>query len=99
MQKAGRYRVDYSVAISSDVQGKEIESAIMIGGVAQTKGTSHSESGIGGGGKPIQLSGHAIFDLNANDQISLCAANHTDTSDLTMQHASMVVQMVGGSNP
>ena len=95
--KAGRYRVDYSISASSDVQGKEIEAGIMIGGVTQTKGTSHAESGIGGGGKPNVLAGHAIFDLAVNDQISLCLANHTDDTDLQMNHANMTVQMVGGT--
>ena len=93
--KAGRYLVNWSMSISCASANQEIEGAVMVGGTASTKGTAHGNMITAN--SPITISGTLILDLAANAQLSLGLANHTGTTDVVLNHASMTATMVGGT--
>ena len=92
---AGKYLATYAISINADgVAQKEIESDIMINGTETGLATSHSETGIGAD-RPQTNAGTAILTLAANDVVSLGVANHTDTTDIVVEHVSMTLVKVG----
>lgn len=94
---SGMYRIDYSIsAKTTSVANKEVESAIMINGVAQLKGTAHAEVSPGGSNRPETISGHGIFYLNStSNKVSLAISNHNDGTDIVVEHASLVIERIG----
>lgn len=92
---AGKYRVCWSMSLQATVTSTEIEGAVMLNSVAQTKGTAHAEVSIGGVNRPETIAGSLILNLAANDLVSLGVSNHTDTSSVNLQHASLTLHRVG----
>jgi hypothetical protein len=87
---AGKYFITWSIsAKTSAVANKEVEGAIMIGGVASTVGTAHAEVSPGGSNRPETISGNGVFTLAVDDLVSLAVANRTDTTDIVVEHVSL----------
>lgn len=97
VSKAGRYKIDYSMSLlTASVANKTIEGFIMIDGTRQAPGTSHAEVSPGGSNRPETVSGTAIINLTANQQISLGIHNHDDGTDVVVNHGSLTTFLMGG---
>ena len=97
VDKAGLYKIDWSVSIAQNSPGAaiECEQGIMIDGVAQAEGRTHRT--IANSSDTGASAGTAILDLAANKQISLYVANATNNTNIDVEHANVTVTMVGGT--
>jgi len=91
---AGKYKVDYSLAVYTTVANNEIESAVMINSSAQANTTSHTEAMTANA--PMSMSGTGILNLAVDDVVNLAVSNHTASNNITVQHANLTLVMVGG---
>lgn len=87
---AGKYRIDWSMTIDSTSANDELEGGFMVNGTAQGNATSHSSVSASSEGEALAASG--IVTLAANDQVSLCVRNMTAIRDITVEHASLVIE-------
>lgn len=90
---AGRYKLVWSVSGQATAANTEFEGAVMLNGTAQTKGTGHSTMVTAN--KTVCQGGVLLLDLAVDDLLSLSMANHTGTTNFTMEHASLVAERVG----
>lgn len=89
---AGVYLLNWSLSVhTSGVSNKEAEGSIMINGVAQNKATAHATVSPGGSNRPVVITASGFFNLAVDDLVSLALANHTDTTDFIMEHASLTI--------
>lgn len=89
---AGKYKVDYSISVTTASANQEIETSVMINSTAQTVCTAHSENITAN--KPINLGGTGILTLAVNDVVKFCVANHTATNNVTVNHANITLLRV-----
>jgi hypothetical protein len=92
---AGRYKICLSVAMSTTAAGDEVAATVAINGTASE--TAHAHGTVVTAGSAICVSGTTILDLAANDQISFAVQNHSAVRDITVAHANMTIEMVGGT--
>jgi hypothetical protein len=91
---AGKYRIVWSMSVSSTVNN-ELEGTIIVSGAANTSLASMSIMGTAN--KPIVLSGSGIVSLGATDTVALAVLNNTATNNIVIDHMTMTISMVGGS--
>lgn len=94
VNKAGVYEVIISASISNSGINDSVGIAVMVNGTAQTAGHAHAT--LGNANTQSSLSTSYILNLSANDQISLGVVNHSGTTNLDLQHASITLKMIGG---
>ncbi len=94
VDKAGVYEVIISASISDAGINDTVGIAVMVNGTAQTAG--HAQATLGTANTQSSLSTSYILNLSANDQISLGVVNHSGTTNLDLQHASITLKMIGG---
>jgi hypothetical protein len=91
---AGKYKVDYSIAVYTASANQEIESEVMINSTAQDNTSNHMNSMTAN--RPVSMSGTGILALAVNDVVKISLSNHTSTEDIVVQHANLTLVMVGG---
>lgn len=91
--KAGKYLVNYSMAVKTASAGQEIEGEVMINGAPQDNTSNHAETMSAN--KAMGLGGTGILTLALNDVVSLSVSNHTATTDIVVEHANMTLLMIG----
>jgi hypothetical protein len=85
----GKYVINYSLSILSSSANQEVETTIMVNGIASTELSAHTEAtGIS---KPYCLSGSAVLSLAVGDVIQFGVSNHTGTNNLIVQHATLSI--------
>jgi len=90
--RAGRYFIVYNVAAEvASVSNKEMETHILINNVEQAQGSGHALLSPGGSGRPEMSGGSGTFVLAANDLISVGILDHTDNTDIVVQHTSLSI--------
>lgn len=92
---AGKYICNWSMAIESASAADEVEAGVMVNGTASDKGTSHTT--VASASKSSAVAGSLMLELSANDQVSLFVRNHTAGRDITVEHASMLLDRKIGS--
>lgn len=97
VDKAGRYKVEWSLSISQNSPSSAIEckQGIMVNGTAQSKGAAQRT--ISNATDVGASASSAIFDLAENDQISLFVQNLTNTTNIDVEQANLTIIMVGGT--
>ena len=93
--KAGRYSVVYNISAYAGTLDEWDGGTMINGAVSTTDGGSHSTTGVASSATAI--SGSAILDLAANDQVSLYVSNHSTATDITVEHVNLTITMVGGT--
>jgi hypothetical protein len=93
--RAGRYAINWSMAVQSSTANDEFEGAITINNTANTTTACHAT--LVKANASVCLSGGAVLDLAANDVISVAVLNHTTNRDIMVEHVTVTVVMVGGT--
>lgn len=93
--KAGRYKINFAISMTTSNAQEEVAGAIAINGTATE--VAHAHSTVVKANASIQICGNAIIDLAANDQISLAVQNHDSTASIVISHASITIEQVGGT--
>jgi len=90
---AGYYMCFYTVCM--DTNGTdEIETAVMIDGVAQGKGTGHTT--ISAAAKAVELAGMLFASLTVGQEVSLAVRNISSTNNITVEHVNLIIFRIGG---
>lgn len=92
VDRGGTYLVTWSMTIDTNTAADEVEGGIMIDGVAQSNGTSHTTVSVANDGSAIAAS--ALFTLNALQQISFFIRNHTGARDIIVEHVSLTAVLI-----
>jgi hypothetical protein len=93
--KAGRYAINWSMAVQSTTANDEFEGAIAINNTADTTTACHAT--LVKANAAVCLSGGSVVDLAANDLISVAVLNHSTNRDIMVEHVTLTVVMVGGT--
>ena len=84
---AGKYLVNWSLAIHMGSNNQEVEGCVMVNGAAQTPTACHTE--VINSAKPAAMSGTGILTLAVNDLLQMAVANHTATNNVTIDHLTL----------
>lgn len=89
VQKAGIYKVDWTLSVSDGSGTPNVKAGIGKGGTIQQN--TASESTLKGSGSLSVLSGSGFVDCAASDVITLMVSNETNTNNLTVQHCNVTL--------
>jgi hypothetical protein len=93
---AGTYLINWSMSVeSAATSARECEGGIMINGTYQNNGTAHSEVSVSGHNRPETIGATGMYKIPLNGTISLALSNHSDVSDIILQHASLTALRIG----
>lgn len=90
----GKYLVNWSLSAYTGTALDEIEAGLMINGAAQAPATAHMS--MAAANEDMTVSGTAILDLAAADEVGLYVLNHTTNRNIVMTHASLTLLQIGG---
>lgn len=92
VERGGPFDIKWSLSIDTANPLDEIEGGIMINGVARPEGTAHAT--VPAAGNASTVSGVALLNLAATDQVSLFVKNQTAVRDIIVEHASLTVNLI-----
>jgi hypothetical protein len=91
IQTAGKYLIEAQVSCTSATTAEEVELCVQVDGTPNLTATAHTETSIGAVTRPAVICVNGIFNLTANQVLSLALSNHSTTADLQVQHANLTV--------
>ena len=91
---AGRYRVSWNMSAAQNSPAATIaaKGGIMVDGVAQNEGRSYTT--LPNSTNIRTMSGCAILDLAASEQVSLFVRNGTNTTNIDVLNANLIIVMM-----
>jgi hypothetical protein len=88
----GRYQVTWSMSVRPGSNGDTVAGTVMINstGLHTCEGSAYFQNA----GRPLCLSGTGLIDLVMNDVVKLAVENETSASNITIDHANLVILRV-----
>lgn len=94
IDKAGRYKIDWSISFTTVNANQEIEGFPMINNVMNIQASAHRR--IATGTDTGDMSGVCVLDLSASDVVALGVLNETSASNIIIEHSNMTIIHIGG---
>lgn len=102
----GHYLISWTMSAQTTAANQEIMAGVTInsadnntaiGASSTCIQQSANHATIVAGNKSVSLSGSVHCDLAASDVVSLCVLNETASSNITVEHVTFTINMVGGT--
>lgn len=99
VENAGVYKVSWYMSAKATGANKHIVGGVGVdvggaGALTIQDGQNHA---VSTGNAEFPLSGVLLLDLSANSEVGLMVTNETDNTNVTVEHAGLVITMVGGT--
>lgn len=93
VSESGKYKIDWSMALTTSTAQDEIMGTIGINGTANTRAANHGTVVKANGF--VAISGNTILDLKSDDVLSMFVLQETAARNITIEHITLSMTKVG----